>query len=98
MGGRRGDDPSPESLFHQQGQAPAVVQVGMGQEQQVDGGRVETERAPVLLVQLVTALVHATVDQDPSATAFDEVTGAGNLAVCAVKREIHEPIFASVIS
>jgi hypothetical protein len=62
----------------------------MGQQQVVDGDRVEPERLGVILVQVLAALEHAAVDKDSLTGAFDEVAGTGNLPVCTVERDFHE--------
>ena len=70
-----GDDLALEAAAREQGNAPAVVEVGMGQQQVVDGGRVEAEGIGVFLVQFASALVESAVDEDALAGAFDEMAG-----------------------
>jgi len=57
----------------------------MGQQQEVDAGRVKAEIISVFLVKLATALIQAAVNQDSAVGTFDQMAGAGHPAVCAVR-------------
>ena len=71
--------------MYQQWQAAAVIQMGMGQQHEIDGGGIKAERLGIFLGQLASALVEATIDQNPAAGAFNEVAGTGDAAVGAVE-------------
>lgn len=66
-----------------------MVQMGVRQQQDVDGGRLEPEGLGVILVQFVTALEHAAVDQDALAGALDKVARARHALGSAVERDLH---------
>ena len=80
-----GDDLAAEAALDEQRQAPAVVEMGVGQQQEVDCRGVEAEGLGILLIELAPALIHAAVDQDAAAGALDQVAGAGDAAVGAVE-------------
>ena len=91
--GWRGDDLALEAAPDQQRDTPAVVQVRMGQQQDVDGLRVEAEIGGVLLVDLASALEQAAVHQDAQPADLHQVAGAGHCPVRAVERQPH--VFSS---
>ncbi len=62
-----------------------MIKMGMGQQDIVDAGRIETERLRILLVQFTAALVKSAVDQDTLAGTLDHVTRAGDAAVGAME-------------
>jgi hypothetical protein len=66
-----------------------MVEVRMGQQQEVDACRVEAEIGAVLLFQFAAALKHAAVNQKPAAATFEHVAGAGDAAGGAVERQDH---------
>ncbi len=51
-----------------------MVQMAVRQEQVIDALRVEAEGLVVLLLDLVSALIQATVDEDSGARALDQMT------------------------
>ena len=63
-----------------------MIKMGMGQQNVVDAGRIESERLRIFLVQFAATLVQPAVDQDPLAGTLDHVTRTGDAAVGAVKR------------
>ncbi|OIQ66727.1 hypothetical protein GALL_517000 [mine drainage metagenome] len=87
--GGSGDDLAAKTAFDQQRQPAAVVQMSVGEQHIIYGGRVEAEGLAVLFVQLMSALIHAAVDQDILAGAADHVAGAGDAAVGAMKGYVH---------
>ena len=96
--GLGGDDPPLEPLVHQLRDPPAVVQVGVGQQQHVD--RLGRHRAvfPVAAQELAF-LKHAVVDHDAKhpppvfqAGDFEQVAGSGDLAVGAEEGEFHRDL------
>jgi hypothetical protein len=76
LGCRGRDDFTFESALDQERQAAAMVQMCVGQQDVVDGGRVEAERFRILLVQLTSALIQAAIDQDVFSGALDHMAGA----------------------
>ncbi|GAB4527472.1 MAG: hypothetical protein Tsb0019_29500 [Roseibium sp.] len=61
----------------------------MGQQQEIDLLRLETEGSGVELMQLVTALEHAAIDKDLAAGGCDQVTGSRYLACRTMKSDLH---------
>ncbi|EMR04092.1 hypothetical protein ADICEAN_00715 [Cesiribacter andamanensis AMV16] len=65
-------------LGHQAGQVATMVQVAMGEQHRIDGGRIDRKRRPVDQAQLLEPLKQAAVNKDALAQGFDQVFGAGN--------------------
>ena len=82
---RGADDLTLETALDQQRNASAVVEMGVGQQQVVDAGGIEAEGGRVLFIEFPPALVHAAVDENPLAGAFDHVAGAGDALIGAVE-------------
>lgn len=82
--GAGGQDAAAKALPHQQRNAPAMIEVGVGQQQHVDAGRIEAERFGIGLFQLGAALEHAAVDQHAVVVAGDQMTRTGDLLGRAV--------------
>jgi hypothetical protein len=62
-----------------------VVEVRMGEQQEIDVGGVEAERLRVLFDKLALPLEKAAVDENPLPRAFNHVAGAGYIMVGAVE-------------
>ena len=77
---RRGDDRSAEAPGRELRQQTRVVDVGVGEDDEVERGDVEVERAGVALVGVTPALEHPAVDEKPPFAAVDAIAGAGHLA------------------
>jgi len=75
--GRGGNDLPGKPPAHQQGNTPAVVKVGMRQEQVVNGRRVKSEFIGIVLFEFAAALVKPAVNKDALAAALKQVTGTG---------------------
>ena len=58
-----------------------MIQMRMGQQYIIDARGIKAERFGVLLVQLAATLIQPAVDQDPLAGAFNQMTGAGDVAI-----------------
>ena len=69
-----------------------MIQMRMGEQHIVDGGGVEAERSGILLVQFAAALMQPAIDQDALARAFDQMTGAGDTAIGAMKGQFQVPL------
>jgi len=83
--GGGGDDLPAKTALDQQRQATAVIEMGVGQEQEIDGGGFETERFRILLLEFASSLVEAAIDEYAATGALDEMTGAGDTAVRAME-------------
>ncbi len=83
--GAGGDDLAAEAALGEQRQPPAMVEVGMGQEHEVDRRRLEAEGLGIVLGKLAAALEHAAIDEDALAGALDQMARAGDRAVGAVE-------------
>ncbi len=86
---RGGDDLAAESALHQQRQPAAVIEMGVGQQEEVHLGRIETERLGVLFVEFAAALEHPAIDEDAAPRRLDHVAGAGDIAVRPMERQLH---------
>ena len=64
-----------------------MIQVRMGQQNEVDGGGIKAERSGIVLVQLAATLMKSAVDQDSLPSTFDQMTGAGDTAIGTVERQ-----------
>src|SRR5579883_2286042 len=84
-----GDHLAPEALLDQQRQAPAMIEMGMGEEQEIDRCRIEAERLGILLFELPGALPKSAIDQNTPTTTFHHMTRAGDLAIRTVKGQSH---------
>ena len=83
--GRSRDQFTSESSLHEQWNPAAVIQVGMGQQNIVDGCRIEPEGCDVLFHQVAASLEKTAIDQNASVQAFDRVTRPGHCAIGAMK-------------
>ncbi len=75
-----------EAVFHQQRDAARVVDVRVGDEQDVDaaGGKGE-----VAVVKLIAPLLQAAIDEELFSVDLQAVARAGHAAVGAVKVQFH---------
>jgi len=78
-----------KAAFDQQRQATAVVKMGMGEQYIVNAGGIEAKFRSIVLIEFMTALKQAAVDQDFLSGTFKHVTGTGDVAICAVEGEFH---------
>jgi hypothetical protein len=72
-GGAGRDDLAAKPALGQQRQAPAMIEVGVRQQHDIDAGGIEAEVAGVFLGELAAALKEAAIDQDAPTGAFDEM-------------------------
>ena len=77
---RRARHPTVEAVVDEPGEISAVIDVGMGEDDLVDGGRIDRERSPVALPIGLETLEQAAVHQDPSVGRVDEEPTAGHRA------------------
>lgn len=66
-----------------------MVDMGMGQDQRVDVMRAEGEVAVIEFALGFRALHHAAIHQHFAACGFEQKTGAGHRAACAVEMQFH---------
>ena len=81
-----GEDAALEALLHQHGHPAGVVNVGMGDEYEVDAAGMEGQRT---VVDLVPSLLQAAVNEDLPAVDFQTVAAAGDALISAVKAQFH---------
>src|SRR5690606_8122115 len=84
-------DGAAETVADELGQQAAVVDVCVGQQDEVDRCRVERETGVVASGGVGTALEHAAVDQETGRRRFHQETGAGDLARPAEESYFHDP-------
>ena len=66
-----------------------MVQVGVGQQQVVDGSRIKAEVVGIVLFQFTATLVEAAVNEDALAGTFQQVTGTGDTLCRTMKGKPH---------
>jgi hypothetical protein len=82
---RGGDDLSLKAALHEEGEAAAVVEVRMGEQQEIYAGRIEAKGLRILFDKLTFALKEAAIDKDPLSRAFNQVAGTGDIVVGTVE-------------
>ena len=82
----RGDDAALEPVFDEHGDAPRVVDVGVGHQHHVDAARMERQGG---VVDLVPSLLQAAVHQYFLSVDLQTMAAAGNALVSAVKAQLH---------
>ena len=90
IGGGRGrvDGAGPAGL-HERGKGARMVDVGVGEDDRVDGLHVEAEDAVALEGFFSRPLVESAVEEDRSVAGFQEVAAAGDAPGGAVEVELH---------
>lgn len=81
-----GEDAALKALLHQHGDPAGMVDMGVGDEHEVDAAGMEGQG---FVVYLVPSLLQAAVDQDVFAVDLQTVTAAGHALVSAVKVQLH---------
>ena len=76
-----------EPVFNQQGQIPAVVNVGMRQQHRLDLAGHNGQGIPVAQTQLLVALKQTAVHQQALLLVLDQVFGAGDRVSPAQKSD-----------
>src|SRR5262245_48561651 len=92
-----GVDGPAEAFFHESGNPAAVIEMGMGEDDGVDGVGGNGCVLPVALAPFFWSLEHAAVDQDLKAggtviLGADEMFGAGDGACRAEKLDVGQTI------
>ena len=88
-GGRGAQDPPPKALAHQVGDIAGVVDVGVGQHQDIDGRRV-VRKIPVDSPGLFPLPLKETAfQQNLLPVQLQQVLGAGDGLDCPVKGDVH---------
>ena len=75
--------------LHQQREEPAMVEMGVGQQDRVEGRRVVGERDPVPDRLVRTALEHPAVDEDAGAARLEQELRAGDGRRAAEEVDLH---------
>ena len=70
-------------------QQAAVVDVRVGQQDEVEPAEIATERRPIARGRLAAALEHAAVDQEADAVRFHQQAGSGHLSGRTEERQAH---------
>jgi hypothetical protein len=78
-----------KALACQQRQVAAVVQVGMGQDDRVNAGRLHRQRRPVAQAQRLVALKQSAIDQHLRGALLQQVFRACDGVGSAQKLEFH---------
>jgi hypothetical protein len=68
-----GDDFAVKAALGEQRQPPAMIEVGVSQQNEIDAGGIETEVAGIFFRDFAAPLVEPAIDQHAPAGAFDEV-------------------------
>jgi len=88
-GGGGGVDGAGVPVFDEVGKVAGVVDVGVAEDDGIDGARVEGEVAVALEGFFARALVEAAFEQDSAAVDLDQVHGAGDGLCRSVKGYVH---------
>ena len=88
-GGAGGMDRALEAQCDQSRQQAGMVDVGMGEQDKVDGRRIEGKRLVVLGARFAPALEHAAIDQKAHPFVFHQIAGAGHFARRTEKSQFH---------
>ena len=82
-----GPDPAVKALLNQHGNATGVVDMGVGNQDVVDGIGGEGQ---LMVVDFVPPLLQAAIDQDSLPVDLEAVTAASNALVRTIKVQFHE--------
>src|SRR6185312_5342480 len=82
-------DWSAKSVFYQQGQPPAVIDMGVREEYGVDRPGIEVEITVLSLGLFSSALEHPAIDKELPASGREPVQRAGDFARRAFERQFH---------
>jgi hypothetical protein len=85
-GCRGAKDRAPESIADEARDIAAVVNVGVGEEDSINGPGVEGRRRPVTEPELLQALEESAIDQEGCPCQGEEMPGAGDRAGAAMER------------
>ncbi|UEC41913.1 MAG: hypothetical protein METHAR1v1_150004 [Methanothrix sp.] len=88
-GGGRVDLPG-EPFLDEEGDSPAVVDVGMGEEQRLQRAGIMPEPPPVPIG--IAPLKEACIHPDPNITGFEHGVGSRNAAGRPVELKLHEEV------
>ena len=88
-GGGGGQDFAAKTAPDEQRQAPAMVEMGVGQQNEVDLARRKAEILRIFLLDAPPALIEPAIDQDFAARRLQQMAGAGDAAIGAVEGKSH---------
>ena len=91
--GPRGEYRPSEPQRHQTRQQSGMIDMGVGQQHELDSARVEIQRLAVLAARLFSALEHAAIDEEAMPGRVQQVTGTGDFPRRAEKCEFHGAMF-----
>ena len=72
-GGRGGPNGAAKALLHQRGNVAAVIDVGVGEDERINPGRIKRELAVSLKRFFATALIQPAIQQNIVAVHFEQV-------------------------
>src|SRR5437016_1384463 len=84
---RSAEDSAAESGADQARQVPAMIQMRVGEDHRVDAARIDRQRRPVPLAQLLQSLEEPAVDEHAVIADVEQMLGAGDRAGGAEKRQ-----------
>jgi hypothetical protein len=85
--GRRAEHASAKALGDEPRQKSTVIEVRMGQDDNIDPRRIDRERPPITIPQLFETLEETAVDQNSTVTEVEQMLGAGDSAGGSEKRQ-----------
>jgi hypothetical protein len=82
-------DLSREAVLHERGDGPAVVDVGVRQDDRVHRSRVEAQLAVALFRLFAPPLEEPAIEEDPLPVDLEKMAAAGDTAGGPVKSDFH---------
>lgn len=79
------DDLAAEAPFDEERQSPAVIKVGVGEKDAVDGLRIEPKGIRVF-GELAASVEHRAIDEDAAVEALGQMAGSRDAPIGAVER------------
>jgi hypothetical protein len=87
-----------ETERNQPRQQAGMVDVGVGEDDEIDAARIEVKGAVVFGARLAAALEHPAIHQKTHAVGFQQIAGTGHLACRAEKSQFHSGLPSPVSS
>ena len=79
-GGGIGENSSIETAADKDGEPASVVEMGVGEDREIESFGIDGKRVPVAIGKIAGSLKEATIYKKPFASRFDEIFGTGNTA------------------
>ena len=89
-------DASSEPAFAQERQSPAMVKMGVREDDRIESSRIEAHHLTILAVGGILPLEHSEIDQNSSGLSFKQIARSSHLARRAPKRDPHRLACLSV--